>query len=184
MQPTFTVDYTPERSRLKTFFRPFLAIPHTIAMQVWMYLVNVLTFFQWWIILFTGKRNASIANMQKNWLGYAARVMSYSTSMYDEWPAFGPEKGAEPTTYEFAPEESANRLTNFFRMFTAIPALVVAMFVLIGAWVMMIGSWFAIMITGRQPKGIFDYLLKTHRYFVKLYSYTLLMTDTYPKFGA
>ena len=44
-------------------------------------------------------------------------------------------------------------------------------------------SWFAIVITGKQPRGMWDFLLKAQRYTLQLQSYGLLMTDTYPKFG-
>jgi hypothetical protein len=184
MQPVFTVDYTPKRSRLRTFFRSLLAFPHMLLMSVWGSVVNLVTFFQWWIILFTGKRNESISRMQSNWLGYGARVMSYYTSMYDQWPNFGPEKGDEPTsfTYEFAP--AANRLTSFFRMITIIPAAIVGFFVMIGAAFVYFFSWWAIMFTGKQPEGMFGYLLKTHRFYVGLNAYSMMLTDTYPKFGA
>lgn len=182
MQPTFTVEYTPERSRLKTFFRYILAIPHMLLMNVWGGVANILTFFQWWIILFTGKRNRSITDMQSSWLGYGGRVMSYYTMMYDVWPAFGPEKGAEPTTYSYEYSESANRLTTFFRMFILIPAMFKAFFVMIGTLFTMLGTWFGILFTGRQSKGAFDRLLKTHQYMIRLNAYAMMMTDTYPKY--
>ena len=44
-------------------------------------------------------------------------------------------------------------------------------------------SWFAIVITGKQSRGMWDFILKVARFTLQLESYGLLMTDTYPKFG-
>ncbi|MFM7490261.1 MAG: DUF4389 domain-containing protein, partial [Actinomycetota bacterium] len=76
-QALFTVEYTEQRSRVSNLFRAILAIPHMILVQAWQYLIQVLTIFQWFIILFTGKRNQAIWKLQNDWLAYASRVWSY-----------------------------------------------------------------------------------------------------------
>ena len=178
----FSVAYTEPRNRLTTFFRTILVIPHAIVMNAWQYLAQVLGFIQWWIILFTGKRNQSIWNLQNAWLGYAARVNAYWSLMYDKWPNIGVEPNGEPTSYSFEYEAKANRLSNFFRIIWAIPALIIGLIVLIGAAIVVILCWFAIIITGKQPRGMFDFLNKVHQFMTRVNAYLLLMTDTYPKF--
>jgi hypothetical protein len=42
--------------------------------------------------------------------------------------------------------------------------------------------WVAIIVTGKQPRGMFDFLLKVHRYCTRTNAYTMLLTDTYPAF--
>ena len=66
----------------------------------------------------------------------------------------------------------------------AIPAAIVAIFVMIMAVVVTVVAWFAILFTGKHPRGMFDAVLKVHRYIVQLNSYVLLMTDDYPKYGS
>lgn len=183
-QATFTIQYDEKRSRLTTLFRALLAIPHMIIMQAWQYLAQVLTIVQWFIILFTGKRNQGIWNMQNAWLGYAARVWSYYSVMFDKWPNIGAEPNGEPTSYSFEYSAEANRLTNFFRIFWLIPTIIVAFFVLIGASLCTVLAWIAIIITGKHPRGLFDFVAKTHTFMVRVETCALLMTDVRPKFGA
>ena len=45
----------------------------------------------------------------------------------------------------------------------------------------MLISWFAIVITGKHPRGLFDFSLRALRFILRVNSYVLLMTDTYPK---
>ncbi|MGO8055950.1 DUF4389 domain-containing protein, partial [Rhizobium leguminosarum] len=45
-------------------------------------------------------------------------------------------------------------------------------------------SWFAIVITGKQPRGLFDFGLNVLRYTLQTNAYILLMTDTYPTWGS
>ena len=182
-RPEFSITNTPERSRVSTLFRLVLVIPHSIISNAWNYLVQILTFFQWWVILFTGGRNEQMWKLQNAWLGYAARVNSYQGLMFDKWPNIGPEPNGEPTTYSFQFEKSASRLSNFFRLLLVIPAAILAMLVLLVGVLATIVSWFAILITGKHPGGLFDAMLKVHRYMVDFNAYVLLMTDDYPKFG-
>ena len=43
-------------------------------------------------------------------------------------------------------------------------------------------SWFAIVITGRLPRGMFDFILRVNRFAFDLTAYSLLMTDIYPRY--
>lgn len=183
-KPIYTIEYTTPRSRLTALFRAVLYVPHYIIEYAWRVLAQVLGFVQWFIILFTGKRNEGIWNMQRSYLGYAARAYSYYGLMFDKWPNIGAEPNGEPTHFSFEFEAKANRLTNFFRFLWLIPTVIVAMFVMIGALVCVALSWFAIIITGKHPRGLFDFLAKTHAFMTHLMACTMLMSDVRPKFGA
>jgi hypothetical protein len=179
----YDVTYQEQRNRLTTAFRFILAIPHLIVSQVWGYLAQIVGVIQWFIIVFTGKRNQGLWNLQQSWLGYYSRVVGYLSLLYDPYPAFGTDPGNAPVRTEISYEESANRLTNVLRFLWIIPALIVAIFVGIASAVVTLISWFAILFTGKQPKGMWDFVLKAVRYTLQLQSYALLMTDDYPKFG-
>jgi hypothetical protein len=180
---TYDVDYRESRNRLTVAFRAILAIPHLIVAQVWGYLAQILAAVQWFIILFTGKRNEGIWNLQQSWLHYYARVIGYVDLLFDEYPAFGTETGSVPVRSAIEFEESAERLSSALRIIWMIPALIIAIFVGIASVVVLVISWFAIVITGKHPTGMWEFLLKSARYTFQLQAYGLLMTDTYPKFG-
>ncbi len=180
---TYDVEYPEQRNRATVAFRIILAIPHLIISQVWGYLAQVLAVIQWCIILFTGKRNEGMWNLQRSWLNYYCRVLGYIDLLFDEYPAFASEAGPAPVRSEITFEESANRLTSALRMIWIIPALIIGAVVSFGAAVLLVISWFSIVITGKQSRGMWDFILKVARFTFQLESYGLLMTDTYPKFG-
>lgn len=180
---TYDVAYTENRNRLTVAFRIILAIPHLIVSQVWGYLAQILGLIEWFVILFTGKRNEGMWNMQRSWLYYYARVNGYVGLLYDEYPAFGTDPGSVPVRTSIDFEEPADRLTNALRLIWAIPAAIIGFLVTIGAFFVVLVSWFSIVITGKQSRGMWDFVLKSQRFLLQLQSYVLLMTDTYPKFG-
>lgn len=180
---TYDVGYTEDRNRLTTAFRIILAIPHLIVAQIWAYLAEILGLIQWFVILFTGKRNEGMWNLQRSWLYYYCRVYGYVGLLYDQYPAFGTDPGTVPVRSSLDYEESANRLTSALRFIWVIPAAIISFFVGIGAFVVVVISWFSIVITGKQSKGMWDFVLKAQRFMLQVQSYMLLMTDTYPKFG-
>jgi hypothetical protein len=180
---TFDASYTEQRNRLTAAFRIILAIPHLIVAQLWGYVVQILAVIQWFIILFTGKRNEGIFNFQRSWLEYYGRVGSYVWLIHDVFPPFGTEAGATPVRTTLENDAPVNRLTNALRIIWAIPAAIIFIVIGIGAAVVAVISWFAIVITGKDPQGMWDFMVKAVRYGLQLQAYTLLMTDAYPKFG-
>jgi hypothetical protein len=179
----YDVTYQEQRNRLTVAFRIILAIPHLIVSQVWGYLAQIVGVIQWFIIVFTGKRNEGLWNLQQSWLGYYSRVIGYVSLLYDPYPAFGTDPGNAPVRTEISYEESANRLTSGLRFLWIIPAAIIYIFVAIGGAVVTLISWFAILFTGSQPMGMWEFELKVVRYTLQLQAYALMMTDTYPKFG-
>jgi hypothetical protein len=180
---TYDVEYPEQRNRLTVAFRIILAIPHLIISQVWGYLAQILGVVQWFIILFTGKRNEAMWNLQRSWLNYYCRVTGYVDLLFDVYPAFASETGPAPVRNAISFEESANRMTSALRLIWMIPALIIGAVVSFGAAVLLVISWFSILFTGKQSRGMWEFILKVARFSFQLQSYGLLMTDTYPKFG-
>jgi uncharacterized protein DUF4389 len=179
---TFDVTYTEQRNRLTTAFRYLLAIPHLIFAGLWGYAAEILALLQWFVILFTGRRNEGMWSFQRGYLGYSARVNSYVGLLYDEYPNFGTAWSQEPVAFGLDYEEDANRLTNGLRFLWIIPALIIAFFLNIAAAVILFVSWLVIVITGKHPRGMFDFVLRVSRFSLNLNAYALLMTDGYPKY--
>jgi hypothetical protein len=181
--PTFDVTFTEQRNRLTVAFRIILGIPHLIVAQLWGYVVQLLGVIQWFIILFTGKRNDSIWQFQKSWWQYYARVNSYTSLLHDVFPPFGNDAGSVPVQTTITNDEPVNRLTNALRIIWVIPAVIIGILLFVAAFVVEVISWFAIVITGKHPRGMWDFIHKAMRYMMQLQAYSLLMTDSYPKYG-
>jgi fatty acid desaturase len=178
----FDITYTGERDRLSSALRMFYAIPHMLIVGALGYLSGAISVIQWFIILFTGKRNRNMWDISRGVLDWQARAYTYAGLMYDTYPNFGFERANEPVTLQFEYQEEADRLTSALRILWAIPAIIILTIVGIGGYFVTIVCWFAILFTGNQPRGMFDFLLKVHRMGVRTSAYTGLLTDTYPKY--
>lgn len=88
-----------------------------------------------------------------------------------------------PVTFEADYVEPRNRLTTFFRLILAIPLAIWAALYGIVAYLAMIAAWFAIVITGRYPEGLYDFLAGFTRFYTRVLAYTYLLSDPYPSFG-
>lgn len=69
------------------------------------------------------------------------------------------------------------------KWFLAIPHFIVLLFLGLAAVVVVIIAWFAILFTGRYPRGLFDFVEGVIRWNSRVVAYALvLVTDQYPPF--
>jgi Domain of unknown function (DUF4389) len=88
-----------------------------------------------------------------------------------------------PVTFEADYVESRNRLTAFFRLILAIPLVIWLLVYGIVAELAIVVAWFAIVITGRYPRGLYDFVAGFTRFATRTLAYTYLLCDPYPAFG-
>lgn len=179
---TYDVQYNEPRNRLTTAFRIILAIPHLICVALWGYAVELAAVVQWFIVLFTGQRNEGIWRFTRGYLSYSSRANGYLSLHFDEYPGFFNEWKSEPVAFDLRDDEPPNRLTNALRIIWMIPALIIAFFIQIGAMVVTLIAWFAIVITGAYPRGLFDFAVRAMRMSQRVTAYGLLATDAYPTY--
>jgi len=66
----------------------------------------------------------------------------------------------------------------------AIPHYIILFFLVIAAIVCVVIAWFAILFTGRYPRGLFDFVVGVFRWSLRVVAYSfLLITDRYPPFA-
>ena len=82
------VDYAEEHSRLSTFFRGFLIIPHIVVLIFIGIAQGVVAFISWWVILFTGKYPKGMFDFVANALRWQIRLNAYSMYLTGKYPPF------------------------------------------------------------------------------------------------
>lgn len=115
---------------------------------------------------------------------FTARVAAYGALLTDRYPSTVEEQAIHLDLDYPDVEKQLNRWLPLVKWFLVIPHLIVLFFLFIGAAFSVIIAWFAILFTGRYPRGLFDYVVGVGRWALRVSAYaTLLLTDRYPPFS-
>jgi hypothetical protein len=100
--------------------------------------------------------------------------------MDDRYPSTDDRQGVQ---LELPEPRGLNRWLPLVKWFLAIPHYLVLVVLYIGALFVVIAAWFAILFTGRYPRGLFDYMVGVGRWHNRVVAYAFtLVTDRYPPF--
>jgi hypothetical protein len=116
---------------------------------------------------------------------FAARVTAYLALLTDKYPSTVEEQTVHlDIDYPENVPADLNRWYPLFKWLFAIPHYIVLFFLFIGAFFAVIVAWFAVLFTGKYPKGLFDYVVGVGRWDLRVAAYAfLLVTDRYPPFS-
>ena len=179
----FDIEYPEQLSRWLIFVKWLLAIPHFLILYALSAVANVITFIAFFAILFTGRYPRGLFDFVVNIYRWQENVFAYYGLFRDEYPPFSWEAGKYPVTFEVDYPESLSRWLIFVKWLLAIPHIIVLFFLYIVALVVWVIVWFAILFTGRFPRGLFDFLVGVNRWSLRVNAYALLlMRDDYPPF--
>ena len=175
------IDYPDKLNRLTTFFRPILVIPIAIILSLLSTGVGFATLLmivfrvrypRWW---FDFAREMARLNM---------RVGAYAALLTDIYPSTVEDQTVHLDVDYPDAEKDLNRWLPLVKWLLAIPHYVVLLVLWILAIFAVVIAWFAILITGRYPKGLFNYVVGVFRWTLRVGAYMyLLVTDQYPPFG-
>ena len=188
---TFSVDY-PDRelNRVTTGFRLILGIPLILLLALFgrgnypasaglLLFLPVLALLvlrhkypRWWFDF-----NLLLARLE-------ARIYTYLFLLRDEYPSVDEEQAVRlDIVYPDAPND-LNRWLPLVKWFLAIPHYIVMIFLNIAVVIVVIIAGFAILFTGRYPRGMFDFVVGVQRWALRVAAYAfLLVTDRYPPFS-
>jgi len=168
-----------QRNRLTVFFRLLLAIPHFIVVLLWGIVAELALLVAWFAALFTGRVPDGLHNFIASWLRYSTRVTAYVFLLADPFPPFG-SGGSYPIDVRIDPAQPQSRLTVFFRLLLAIPALLLTyVFRAVNQIVALLG-WFYALATGRMNEGMRNISAWLLRYETQTWGYVFLLTGRYP----
>ncbi|WP_250036581.1 DUF4389 domain-containing protein [Paractinoplanes maris] len=183
-----------------------LSIPHYIVLAFLWIAFAVLSVVAFFAILFTGRYPRAIFDFNVGVLRWGWRVSYYAYSALgtDRYPPFSLADDADyPARLQIPyPEHLSRGLVLVKWWLLALPHLIIVG-LLVGG-----GAWFAVnsstddyswtgggligllvliaaitlAVTGRYPRGLYDFILGLNRWVLRVAAYTALMTDVYPPF--
>lgn len=115
---------------------------------------------------------------------FEARVGAYMALLTDVYPSTVEEQAVHLEIDYPDVETELNRWLPLVKWLLAIPHYIVLAFLTAGAVFAVIAAWFAILINGQYPRGLFDFVVGVGRWWLRVAAYAfLLVTDHYPPFS-
>ena len=115
---------------------------------------------------------------------FSTRVALYGALLDDRYPSTDERQSLRLDIPYPDARTDLNRWLPLVKWFLAIPHYIVLVFLGIAAFVCIVIAWFAILFTGRYPRGLFDFVVGVGRWGVRVEAYAfLLATDRYPPFS-
>ena len=203
--PSYPVSYDVEpqltgRNRATCAFRLILAIPHTLLVGgpgmlaagvsfgavssggVMGTVALVMAVIIWFVIVFGGQPPKGLRDFIVYYLNWRSKAIAYTALLRDEYPPFG--EGDYPVSFSLGSEPaSRDRLSVALRLIYVIPHAVVLFFVGIAWFVTAVIAWFAILLNGAYPEGLYRFAVGYLRWSLRVEAYLLLMQDQYPPFS-
>lgn len=185
---TLSIDY-PERDldRLSTALRLLWAIPILIvAGAIERYSVpagGVLTLPTLLMLVARRKYPKWWFDWNLELTKFSIRVSTYLALMDDRYPSTDDEQSVHVTLTDPGRQVTLNRWLPLVKWLLAIPHFLVLVVLSIASVFAVVGAWFAILATGRYPRGLFTFVEGVMRWQLRVAAYAfLLTTDEYPPF--
>jgi hypothetical protein len=199
---TFSVDYPDRRlNRLSTAFRIFTIIPIGILAAtlegggfgantggsgaryagggIGILVIPVLL-----MLLFRQKYPRWWYDWNLQLTRFTNRIAVYFALMDDRYPSTDEEQAVRLNFPYPDAEHDLSRGLPLVKWLLAIPHYIVLFFLTIGAVLAAIVAWFVILLTGRYPRPLFDFIEGVFRWHNRVAAYAfLLITDRYPPFS-
>jgi Domain of unknown function (DUF4389) len=190
------IDY-PDRelNRLTTFFRPFTVVPiaiilgllsgpavHARSEDISYAVGGIVVLPTALMLLFRQKYPRWWFDWNLELTRFSTRVSAYLALLRDEYPSTDDDQ-AVYLTIPYPDAMELNRWLPLVKWLLAMPHYVVLALLAIAAVFCVIIAWFAILLTGRYPRPLVDFVVGVFRWWLRVAAYAfLLTTDRYPPF--
>ena len=112
---------------------------------------------------------------------FEVRAIGYLALLTDRFPAF---EGEYPINFEVRYPDKLNRWkVAIWKIITSIPHIIILFFLSLAAFVVIVIAWFAILFTGRYPRGLHTFVAGVLRWSLRVQAYIYSLTDDYPPFS-
>jgi hypothetical protein len=115
---------------------------------------------------------------------FSYRVSTYFALLRDEYPSTDEEQSVHINLQYPDVKTQLGRGWPLIKWFLLIPHYFVIAFLGFAAFWCVVIAWFAILFTGRYPRGLFDFVVSVMRWGLRIEAYGfILITDRYPPFS-
>ena len=199
------VDYPEQHNRVTTLFRLILVIPIAIVSSVLtsgatqsVYdqggqtvrttsgsITAGLFFATLLMIVFQQRYPRWWFNFALELARFSTRIGAYVALLTDHYPSTVDEQSVHlQIDYPEDVPRDLNRWMPLVKWLLVIPHIFVLAVLSVGAFFAVVIAWFAILITGQYPRGLFDFVVGVARWWLRVEAYAaLLVTDRYPPFS-
>ena len=116
--------------------------------------------------------------------GFTTRCLAYLALLRDEYPSTDEQQAVRLDLVYPDVATELNRWLPLVKWLLALPHYILLAFLWLAAVLCVILAWFAILFTGRYPRGLFDFVTGVFRWTLRVWAYAfLLTTDRYPPFS-
>lgn len=165
-----------------------LIIPHMIVTAALQYLVQILAYFGFWIVAFTGQMPQGVHLFLEITFGWTTRMWAWIAGIVDVYPPFETDPDY-PAAFPVAKPEVPSRgwavagLLLIPKLVMAVPHLIVMAFLSIGAMIAMWIGYFIAAFTGSLPNVLQDFLAGVLQWNLRVTAWFAGLTDEYPPFN-
>jgi hypothetical protein len=198
------IDYPEQHDRVTTLFRVFLVIPIAIVsgalsagatqtvydrsgevvrhssggISTGLFVATLL------MILFARRYPRWWFDFAVELARFGTRIGAYLTLLTDQYPSTVDAQSVHLQIDYPDVERDLNQWLPLVKWLLAIPHFIVLAVLSVVAFFAVVIAWFAILFTGRYPRGLFDFVVGVARWWLRVQAYaTLLVTDRYPPFS-
>jgi hypothetical protein len=183
------VDSPYELARWRPLVNWVLVIPHTIVLYGLQILSQVVFLVYWVMLIVTGKLNPGLYGVLVMYERYNVRANGFLFGYSETYPPFDFDTSADgndaylPVRLGLPALPASVSRTAALNVLLAIPHYVVMFVYFIGAAVVALIGWFAVLFTGAWPQGMRDFLVRVSNYYYRVWTYVTMVDNEYPPFG-
>jgi len=115
---------------------------------------------------------------------FEGRVFAYLALLTDRYPSTVDEQAVHLEVDYPDVESDLNRWLPLVKWLLALPHYIVLVLLFLLTVLAVVAAWFCILLTGRYPRALFDFVVGVWRWALRVGAYAfLLVTDRYPPFS-
>jgi hypothetical protein len=165
-----------------------LVIPVYVWLRILSYGATFVAFLAWFVILFSGKLPEGFGNYLVAVARYQWRATSYLFGFVDRYPGFRAiagyvDPGDYPAVLYTARPMVRRRASVAFRFILVIPQAIALIVLGIAAGAVLIVGWFVVVVIGRWPVAMREFVVGYMRWSARVHAYWYLIVDLYPPFS-